>query len=173
MQTRQWLVREVQRLHEHSTVHPNDLTRGDVCRVRKHARQKEELLPTSHARGEARGDERERQCMEGFCCCFVVVFSAYMTVKSTTLSEVRQNSSLHLVNRNTRGEGGTQIHKKTATGQPGRCFHTHTMRLRLGPEHSHSENNDFPLQVIVCRIRKGTKNQMSVKVESRSFVTLY
>lgn len=42
----------------------------------------------------------------------VVVFSAYMTVKSTTLSEVRQNSSLHLVNRNTRGEGGTQIHKK-------------------------------------------------------------
>lgn len=112
MQTRQWLVREVQRLHEHSTVHPNDLTRGDVCRVRKHARQKEELLPTSHARGEARGDERERQCMEGFCCCFVVVFSAYMTVKSTTLSEVRQNSSLHLVNRNTRGEGGTQIHKK-------------------------------------------------------------
>lgn len=34
----------------------NDLTRGDVCRVRNHARQKE-LLPTSHAWGEAGGDQ--------------------------------------------------------------------------------------------------------------------
>lgn len=45
-----------------------------------------------------------------------------MTTTSTILSEVRQDSSLHLVNRDTRGWGWDTIPQQTATGQPGRCF---------------------------------------------------
>lgn len=45
MQTRQWLVQEIQRRVSIPQYISYDLTRGDVCRVRNHARQKEELLP--------------------------------------------------------------------------------------------------------------------------------
>lgn len=84
---------------------------------------------------------------------------------STMLPEVRQNSSLHLMNRNTRGQGVGPNYRHTQTNDtpqhknknkndstrtttevfPLESTHTprHTMRLRLGPEHSHSENNDF------------------------------
>lgn len=46
------------------------------------------------------------------------------------------------------------------------------VHLGLGPGHSHSENKDFPLQVIVCPNRKDTENQMSVKV-SQAVLSLY
>lgn len=93
------------------------------------------------------GRWRGRHFMEGFL--FLFLFSAHMTTASAILSEVRQNSSLHLVNRNMRWRGGTQFHEiqqQDNQEDVSTWEHTHTMSLRPGPEpYSHSENNDFPL----------------------------
>ena len=100
-----------------------------------------------------------------------------MTTTSTILSGVRQDSSLHLVNRNMRGGWGrcvchnsTKNKNKNSHRTIRKLFpleSTHTMRLGLGSGHSHSENNDFP-----CPIREDVENQVSVRV-SNTVLSLY
>lgn len=135
MQTRQWLVPEPRGARA-STVH--------LPRPRAEMHVALEIMPGKRVTSRVMPGVRLQGTFYGG---FGGLSSAYMTT-STLLSKVRQNSSLPLVNRNTRGWGGTQCHRnghRTPRGSfHGGDTHSHHAR-RLGPEHSHSENNDFPL----------------------------
>ena len=95
-----------------------------------------------------------------------------MKTTSNILSGVRQDSSLHLVNRNMRGGGvcDTIPHKtKTATGQSESCFH---LRARTPCALGWGQGTLILRTMTFRQIREGVENQVSVRV-SNTVLSLY
>lgn len=130
MQTRQWLVRATQGTGAFHSTSPTTSHMEMYVEL--------EIMPGKRRSYFMLGVRLGRTGERNILWRVWGIVWAHITTTSTPLPKVRQNSSLHLGNRNTRrvvgvGCNSTEDSNRT-TGKvfPRASAHTHTMRLRLG-----------------------------------------